>query len=539
MLRDYQKRSVEQLYAWFEKNKDGNPCLDLPTGSGKSWIIAALCKDALTNWPETRILMLTHVKELVEQNSEKLKTAWPGAPMGICCASMNQKVTYEPITFGSMQTVRNRVDDIGWVDLMIVDECHLLNNNNEGTYRKIAERLKEVNPGLRIVGLTATPWRLGQGNLTEGDEALFSDIIDPVTIEELIYKGYLAKLSSKATNHKLSTEGVHKRGGEYIEKELNAAVDNTYSNETAVQETIERAGGRKAWLFFCSGVQHAHNIRDMLQSYNISAECVTGDTPKGERERIIGDFKAGRITALTNANVLTTGFDYPDIDLIAMLRPTMSPVLYVQMVGRGMRPKSHINHCMVLDFASNIDTHGPITAVSAPGKKKGEGEAPIKVCPECDEIVALGARYCPNEECGHEFVSEDKTKNWSLSNEDIMGMEDQGMNVTEWKWRKHVSQNSGKEMVKVTYYGILSDKPVTEYLTILHPGYAGQKAMEALRSISQSSGVKLADADDIDSLCYVLNKSEPPQSIHFRKDGKFVRVTHRVWEHENVEAKRA
>jgi DNA repair protein RadD len=124
------------------------------------------------------------------------------------------------------------------------------------------------------------------------------------------------------------------------------------------------AGERKAWLVFCTGVKHAEHVAEVLRQHGVATECVLGETPKKERERIIADFKAGRIRALTNANVLTTGFDYPDIDLIAMLRPTMSASLYVQMAGRGMRVKSHTDHCLVLDFAGVVEAHGPITNCS-------------------------------------------------------------------------------------------------------------------------------------------------------------------------------
>ena len=353
LLREYQQRTIDQLYAWFEAGHHGNPCLVLPTGSGKSHIVAALCKDALQNWPETRVLMLTHVKELIEQNAEKMRLHWPGAPMGIYSASIGKKQLGEPITFAGIQSVRSKARMLGHIDLVIIDECHLVNHKDEGGYRKLLGELKAINPALRVVGLTATPYRLGHGLITD-KPALFDDLIEPVSIEELVFKNYLAPLRSKVTKAKLDTSGVHKRGGEFIESELQAAVNTDANNLAVVQEVIELAGERKAWLFFCAGVKHAENVAFVLSTiHGIPAACVTGETPKKEREQILADFKAGRLRALTNANVLTTGFDYPDIDLIAMLRPTMSASLYVQMAGRGMRVKSHTDHCLVLDFAGD------------------------------------------------------------------------------------------------------------------------------------------------------------------------------------------
>jgi len=203
MLRDYQQRTINQLYEWFGKNK-GNPCLVLPTGSGKSHIVAALCKDAVQKWPETKILMLTHVKELIEQNAEKMRQHWLGAPLGIYSAGIGKRDLGEPITFAGIQSVRTKSAALGHIDLVIVDECHLISHKNEGGYRTLLDELKVINPELRVIGLTATPYRLGHGLITD-KPAIFDDLIEPVSIEELIYKRHLATLrvaSSLRPNYK-------------------------------------------------------------------------------------------------------------------------------------------------------------------------------------------------------------------------------------------------------------------------------------------------------------------------------------------------
>jgi DNA repair protein RadD len=527
MLRDYQQRAIDQLYDWFGKGNEGNPCLVLPTGAGKSHIVAALCKDALQNWPETRILMLTHVKELIEQNAEKMREHWMGAPMGIYSSALRKRQLGEPITFAGIQSIRTKASQVGHIDLCIIDECHLVSHKDEGGYRSFLSDLKAINPSMRVVGLTATPYRLGHGMITEGS-ALFHAIIEPVTIEELIHKGHLSTLRSKFTKTSFDTSGVHKRGGEFIESELQAAVDTAKNNLSVVEEVIEWAGDRKAWLFFCTGVEHAQNVADTLNAHGIEAECVTGTTPKAQRERILRDFKAGKIRALTNANVLTTGFDYPDIDLIAMLRPTMSASLYVQMAGRGMRIKSHTGHCLVLDFARVVQTHGPITAIN-PGKPKGEGtgEAPVKACLSCDELVPISARVCPN--CGEPFPISEPPK-LMLHQDDIMGLEGTDMSLTGWQWRKHISRTSGKEMLAVTYYGALSDPSVVEYLTVTHDGIVGDRAMATFYKIARRAEVNLAGATSLDEWADRLNVGTHPSEIEYRKDGKFYRVLKRSWD---------
>ena len=527
MLRDYQQRTIEQLYKWFADGRKGHPCIELPTGSGKSHIVAAICKDAITQWPETRILMMTHVKELIEQNAEKMLEHWPDAPLGIYSAGMRRRDIGEPITFAGIQSVRDKADQIGHVDLVLIDECHLVSHKQEGGYRKLIDDLMRVNPLIRVIGLTATPYRLGHGYITD-EPALFADIISPVGIEELIYKKYLMPLRSKLTAHQISVDGVHKRGGEYIESELQAAVNTDMNNTATVDEAIRLAGDRRSWLFFCAGVKHAQNVSKILNARGISAACIVGDTPRTERKQIIAEFRAGDIRALTNANVLTTGFDHPDLDLIAMLRPTLSTGLYVQMAGRGMRPKSHTDHCLVLDFAGVVQTHGPITAVN-PKKPsgKGQGEAPVKVCDACNELNHISAKECIA--CGEPFPIPKPPKQ-KLHDDDIMGLDTTEMNVTEWQWRRHVSRASGKEMLMVTYYGALSDKPVNEYLTVMHEGYAGQKARILFARISNGCGSK-ADMrqTDLNIAAAEMNECTPPSIIKFRRDGKFYRVTERRW----------
>ena len=533
ILRPYQSRALQMLYSWFEQHPEGNPCIVMPTGSGKSHVIASFCKNALQEFPETKILMLTHVKELIQQNAGKMREHWPEAPLGIFSASMGKKDLGKEITFAGIQSIRKRADQLGHIDIILIDEAHLVSHQDEGSYRKLITDLTIINPHLRVIGLTATPFRLGHGLITD-KPAIFDALIEPVSIESLVECGYLSTLRSTRTALRLDTSGVHKRGGEYIESELQAAIDTEKNNREVVEEVLKRAGDRKSWLFFCSGVDHAHHISYLLNQHGIISECVTGETHKKDREKILDDFKAGKIQAITNANVLTTGFDHPDIDLLVMLRPTMSASLYVQMAGRGMRPKSHTDHCLVLDFAGNVAMHGPVTNVQ-PSKKKGEGDGdpPTKVCSECHEIVHISAKVCPN--CGFEFPKPPEKK-FILHNDDIMGVKSNGeMDVRSWTWRKQISRTSGKPMLSVTYYGGLSDKPVTEYLTVGYMGYSGEKAMRTLYNLAQASGALLTGAESMSQdegltfLADQMNKARPPSLITFKLDGKFYQILTRSW----------
>lgn len=526
-LRDYQQRAIDMLYEWMRAN-DGNPCLVLPTGAGKSLIIAALVKDALTSWPETRVLMLTHVKELLLQNAEKVLAIWPEAPLGMYSASIGQKQLDEPITFAGIQSIWRNAHKVGPVDLVIVDECHLISHNDAGQYRTFIAGLMEHNPALRVIGLTASPFRLGHGMIHEGDDVLFDDLIEPVTIEELIHQGFLAPLRSKHTKKQIDVSGVAKRGGEFVAGALERAVDTDETTAAIIAETLSRAAHCRSILFFCAGVDHAKHMAEALCKAGLDAACITGDTPQGERSRIIDDFKAGRLRALTNANVLTTGFDAPNIDCLVMARPTMSPVLYIQMAGRGMRLKQHTDHCLVLDFAGNVRRHGPITAVEPPSKA-GKGDAPTKDCPECGEIVAAATRTCP--ECKYEFPfadPEEKDRITRLYNDDIMGLAPIEMAVTSWRWRKHKSRTSGAEMLAVTYYGDLTES-VTEYLPVLHNSPFGAKMRALVAEMSGKAQVALPFEEGLDETAHILTNAVPPIAISYRKEGKFNKIIRRQW----------
>jgi len=546
-LRDYQTNSVTALYEWFENNETGNPCLCLPGGSGKSVIIAAIVKDALQNWPGTRVLMLVHVKELLVQNSEKMRAIWKNCPMGIYSAALNRRCATEPITYASIGTVAKRAKELGHIDICIIDEAHSISNEESGSYRSLINDLLAINPHMRCVGLTASPYRIGQGMLIDGENALFTDIIEPVTIVDLLNQGYLSPLRSKHTALTLSTDGVKKSGGDFIASQLARVVDTHDNNVMAVNETIARSEGCKSWLVFCTDISHAEHVTDLLKERGVLAEVVHGKLLRSERDERINGLKSGELTALVSVGILTTGFDHPAIDLIVMLRPTMSPGLYLQSAVRGSRPVyaqgydlsteegrfdamaagPKPNGCRVLDFAGNVATHGPITQITPPKRVgKGSGIAPTKTCPNCDELCHASVRQC--DACGHQFPPpEEKPKEVYLRSEDIMGIEPTEMQVTSWQWKKHTSRTSGLDMLQVRYYGGLSNPAIVEYHAVNHTNYAGIKARQTVADMAKRASVTVSE--DLDQCAFDLTNGKPPTMISHKKNGKFFNVIDRVW----------
>ena len=471
-LRDYQQKTIDLLYGWWDKNK-GNPCVVLPTGAGKSVVLAAFIKKAIEDF-NTKMIVLTHQKELIEQDYQKTISMIPDIDCGVYCAGMNKKELNHKVTFASIQSIIRRKEELDSVDLILIDECHLINNKSEGMYRTFISYMTEKNKYLKCIGMTATPYRLGQGMITDGD--LFNPpLIEPITIKELQDMGYLSKLSSKLMKHKIDTTGIHIVGGDYNRKELEERVLIEGYNEEIVDEICRWCKDRKNWLIFCTGVNHARKIADLLNERHILTVCITGNTPKKEREQYLEDFKKGFIQAVTNVNVLTTGFDNPNIDLIVMLRPTCSPGLYMQMVGRGLRIAEGKENCLILDFAGNIERNGPINNVMPPSKRgQGRGIPPMKTCPECLELVPIQTEICPS--CGFEWnrkeecneTGDDKTGKYSLSEADINGFDinigERIVPIKDWTWSKGVSK-AGNPMWIITYYpDNFCIKPIKEFV---------------------------------------------------------------------------
>jgi DNA repair protein RadD len=522
MLRDYQRRAIDMLDDWFRRNPEGHPCLEMPTGSGKSHVIAAYCQEALGEWPETRILMLTHVKELIEQNAAKMREYWPSAPLGIYSAGLRQRDASQSIVFGGVQSLAGKADEIGHIDLLIVDEAHRIPAGAAGQYRDLIDDLTAINPALRVIGLTATPYRLGHGMITD-PPALFSSLIVPVTYMELLKTGHLARLTCKRTTTTYDLDGVRRRGGEYVEADLDAAVNDLKTNTEVAAEIIRHAGDRRSWIVFAVSVRHAYGLRDALCAHGVRAATVVGETPSKERAEIIAAFKRGEIQAITNANVLTTGFDAPNVDLIAACRPTLSTSLYVQMLGRGTRTAEGKRDCLVLDFAGIVSTHGPFDnpRPRKPGQKTGD--APVKACPECDTLVHLSVMECPT--CGH--VWERKPPSLQLHDDAILSdASEETIPVTSWSWSVETSA-AGKKMLSVRYYPrALSQPVIRENFVVWHGGSATYMAMKRLAAIAARVNGTLSGIDNgIDEL-----QSWPcPKEITYRRNGKYFDVTSRTF----------
>ncbi|CAB4154579.1 SSL2 DNA or RNA helicases of superfamily II [uncultured Caudovirales phage] len=400
-LRPYQTEAIHALYAYFGEHA-GNPLIVLPTGAGKSLTLAAFIKGAIEQYSTTRIMVLTHVKELIEQDAKAIIRYWPQAPIGIWSAGVGQKQKAQ-VTVAGIQSVHEMPAKFGGTDLVIVDEAHLVPRKANTMYGRFLAGLKHYNPHLKVIGLTATAYRMDSGLLTEGEDRVFTDVAYEAHVGDLIKLGYLCPLVAKNGATKADLSSVHTRGGEFVANELQAAMDKEGLIQGALHEVNYYAADRKHILGFCAGVEHAEHCAAAARARGWTADYVSGEMDNTTRDRVIGDFKAGRIRFLFNAMLLTTGFDFPSIDCIVMLRPTKSVGLYVQIMGRGLRMDGVKENTLVLDFAGNVERHGPIDQIRVKSKRAKDEDAvsvaPVKECPDCHELVHTSVMLCPG--CGH------------------------------------------------------------------------------------------------------------------------------------------
>lgn len=498
--RDYQTWAVQALWQYF-REKTGNPLVAMPTGTGKSVVIALWLQSIFSLYPTSRVLVITHVKELIAQNFDKLKILWPQAPAGIYSAGLNQRDVLSRIVFCGIASIAKRADMFGHVDMIMIDEAHLLSPNDKTMYQAFIRLLRNVNPYLKVIGLTATPFRLQLGLMTNAatdkDEPLFTDIpVDMTGLKPfnwLLEQGYLCPLIPRATKTLLNVDGVHMQGGEYKANELQAAVDKAHITEAACRETLELAGERHHWLTFCSGIDHAEHTAEILQSLGVHAVPVHSKM-KGDRDKIIAAWKAGDIRCVTNNGVLTTGIDFPGLDLIMMLRPTASTGLWVQMLGRGTRPlyadgfdlntvegrlhsiaASPKQNCLVLDYAGNTKKLGPINDPVLPRRKgEGKGEAPVKLCDHCGVWCHASLRIC--NVCGTPFPDLQVKIKAQASSQELIKLD---IPVVECYKVDHITYGihtkpGSPMMMKVSYYCGL--RMFNEFVCFEHDKFAGRKA---------------------------------------------------------------
>jgi len=502
---------------------NGNPVVVAPTGSGKSMMIAMLMHDAVTQWPGTRVLCMADVKELIEQDASAYavvaESSGKRVPFGIFSASVGRRESDFDITFAQIQSAYRTPERFGRVDFVCIDEAHMVNPKRVGMYRDFLAVLHAVNPSLKVVGYTATPYRMGAGYIwTRGKDAIFGGIAFEVKIDDLIAQGYLVPPVGFAGKVEADCARIeHSSTGEF--KEESATVEFSRITADAVSDAASRLRDRTSVMVFACSVAHAVQIAETLRSSGEhSVAVVTGETHKAEREAVVARVKSGECRWIVNCGVFTKGFDAKNIDAVVLLRATESAALYVQMVGRGLRPCDGKQDCIVLDYGQNIVRHGPINAVR-PKQKRSSSEpsqALAKACQQCSALIAIGARECPYCKAVQPVNERTPKHDVTPSNVPILATAS-----VEWKGvmaqrvSLHGSSHSGVVKSVRVDYQIAPAMWVSEWVCPNHQGYARSKAAAWM----EARGYGLMPAEDAANVQWPA-----PQRIKVKFGGKFPEV---------------
>ena len=497
----------------------GNMLAVLPTGTGKAFCIAEYVRAWLEAYPDARILVLTHSRELVRQNYLEMIGLWAACPAGIYSAGLNRRDIGAQVVFGSIQSLHRRATELQRVSLILVDESHSIPRSANTMWGRFLGQVREINPDLRIIGWSATPFRLDSGMLHEGEDAIFSGIAYEYGIADAICDGYLCEPISIGGLTQIDTSGVGTRGGEFIPGELEAAAMDQDTVECIADSICEHGLDRAGWIVFGCGIAHCKALRDAIRARGITCEGVFADTPTAERDAHIEGFKARRIRALVSVNALTTGFNAPHTDLVALARPTKSAGLYIQAIGRGTRIAPGKANVLVLDFGGNLKRFGCIDAVKVrPAGGKGDGEMPVKTCLECEAENPISARECI--ECGFEFPPMISKVTTGACTAAVLSsqIKPEWVPVSAARYARHSKPDKPPSMAVTYQCGLAQHR---EWVCFEHGGYARQKAVDWWRTRAPGRPVPTT----VDEALEQTGSLRCPAAISVKPSGKYIEIS--------------
>jgi DNA repair protein RadD len=452
-LRKYQAEALETVLAALQERP--YVLLQAATGAGKGILLAELSRLLVGSYPEMRIAIIAHRQELIEQAYEKLLNVWPEGfhHIGLACASVGKVDTKKAVTIGSIQTLDRRDIEVPF-DLLIIDECHHIPPIEAGgQYHNIINRNLENNPVLRVLGLTATPFRLNHGYIygtecRENKTNFFPQLDYSISMNTLIDLGYLTGWRAKKPvdiSDRLAKAII--KNGEYDMQWLSGEMSQEIHIESALDAYQRYGESSKKVVVFAIDIKHANLLASTFASKGYKAKALHSLLPQGERKGILRDFEEGELRFLVNVGILTEGWDSPRVDMIMMCRPTKSPGLFVQMIGRGMRPFPEKFSLLILDLAENFNLHGDPGNPNIKIKNKVVPSEPLyKVCPYCKSIIALSARTCYS--CMRDlFLEKEKLRpelSPDLEEVSYQGLQDGRNKVYTWYLEPYVSKKHNK-----------------------------------------------------------------------------------------------
>ncbi len=526
VLRPHQQAAHDAVFDhWL--NGGGNALIDHCVASGKSLTQAAIASTAIKSWG-VQVLGLTMTKELIRQNAADLKKYWPDAPVGINSAGLKRRDTKLPIIFAHPLSIVRNVRTLGKRHVIMIDEVHNVSRKEEAsTYGKIITQLRDAVPDLRIVGLTGTAYRLDTGLLWEpwkGKASMWDEPVHTYNMLDGIRDGYLVPVIPRPGGVKLSNAGVGTRGGEYIDSQVQKAVDTKELNRAIVADIISKTYDRNSVLVFAAGVEHAEHLHEEFVQQGASAVVVHGDLEGKDkaRDERIEYFMRGAAKFAINVGILTTGFNHPPCDAVALVMMTKSKGKLVQILGRAMRAHPGKANALALDYGGSIRELGCIDQLVS-SKVAGEpGKAPTKVCPTCDTYVPASTLKC--EHCGHEWEKPAPKLSTEAFDAPILSTQQDAkwfdVHDVHYSLHQRIDPATNQPMPKslrVSYYcgGSVN---VSEFLAFAHPK-PGARTLAQRKWRARSVGdVMPATGEEALGMVAELRK---PARLQLRKNGKY------------------
>ena len=512
--RDYQQAAHDSLINFLHtpEHYGKNPLVVEATGLGKSLNIAMFIWHMLSMYPGLRIMQLTHVKELVEGNYRELLGMWPTAPAGVYAAGLGSKDTRSPVTFAMINSVYKRPATFGHIDFVIIDEAHRMTANSETMYGQFLSELRKKNPNLIVVGYTATPFRMGQGCLTDEDGLFYEVVYDIGGGDSFLWaidQGYLIRPVPVDPGVNFDDASVGLSAGDFKDSDASKALHDQNIIEQAVDYAclIARDQNRQCNLTFAQSIDDCELIADMFTYKGFKTEAV--HSKRSDRDEVLEEFGKGQLFGAVNKDIMTTGSNFPRIDMMTVLRLTRSPGLWVQMVGRTTRPvwlpgydtstregrwasilASHKQDALILDFVGNTERLGPINYPNLPKRRgNGGGDPPVRKCVQCQPPTFhhTSVKVCPH--CGFEWPVEEKVKGKASSNDIVIDLtkkqaeeapkkEIEIFDVHEIMASHHQGKAGKRNTLRVNYR--CGYRQFSQWICIEHPAdsFPGRKARQ-------------------------------------------------------------
>lgn len=502
-LRKYQEQCLQKI--WAEMFISSDQLNKLPTGAGKTIIFVELVRRAMEKFPELRAGILVNKIKLAEQTREKLEYLIESERIGVFCGSLGEYQDKNSVTVASIQSIGRHTP---FFHLLIIDEAH--NAENSATYQNFINRVKGFNPRIKIVRFTATPFTSESGYLYGEDKEIKKLTFD-ISLNEMIKLGFLVPPVFKSSKVSFDTSKLRTRRGEYVLKDLEKLTSDERKVRSQVEDALPRLNGRKKIIWAATCIEHAMILKNAIEHFE---ECsvVHSEMSMKDRVRHLDNFEKGNVRHLISIMIVSEGYDFPPIDGVVIMRPTRSPVLYVQLVGRGLRISPGKEDCLVLDYGNVVEYMGhPNDPFVDDGKNKSKkNEKKAIICPGCETINFLPVKACRS--CGYEFFQAekdeiDRTKNLTRQAAEVnlnsKGRPEFEVPVLAWTVNENYISKNGNACYEITYS--TTEGAIREFLK---KGSVHQRIFTAQ---------------------YHQFKKEKPLRILVEKEGKYFNVKKRIF----------